>query len=151
MVWLVIIHVLSAMLGLGPAYAFPWMLRRASTVEEMRRNLLQVAYLEVFPKVFGSLAVISGLVLFFIGPYGPFLQVWIAGSLVVYVGIEILVIGFLNPAVGKLLKFLNEPGTGTKEEPAANLTGLYSRVRNLHLWAGILSLLIFILMIAKPH
>ncbi|RAP73370.1 DUF2269 family protein [Paenibacillus montanisoli] len=150
MVWLVVLHILSAILGLGPAYAFPWMLRKVSTVEEMKRNLLQVAYLEFFPKAFGTVAIISGLALFFIGSYGSFAHLWIIGSLAVYAAIEILVIGFLNPAASKLLKRINESGVVSSEEPAANLIGLYSRVRNLHLWAGILGLIIFVLMIAKP-
>ncbi|UUZ97479.1 DUF2269 domain-containing protein [Paenibacillus sp. P25] len=148
---LVMIHVLSAVLGLGPAYAFPWMLRKASTVDEMKRNLLQVAYLEAFPKIFGTLAILSGLALFFLGSYGPFVQVWILGSLAVYVAIEILVIGFLNPATQKLLKLIGEPAAAAAEQPSAMLSSLYARVRNLHLWSGVLGLLIFILMIAKPH
>ncbi|WP_127529888.1 DUF2269 family protein [Paenibacillus kobensis] len=150
MMGLVVVHVLTAILGLGPAYAFPFLLRKALTVEEMKRNLMQVAYLEIFPKIFGTLAVLSGLLLFFLGSYGPFAQVWIIGSLAVYVGIEILVIGFLNPSAAKLLKFIDETGEKTREEPGVHLNGLYSRVRSLHLWAGILGLLLFVFMIAKP-
>ncbi|GMK39697.1 hypothetical protein PCCS19_27520 [Paenibacillus sp. CCS19] len=150
MVCLIVIHVLSAILGLGPAYAFPFILRKASTAEEMKRNLTQVAYLEIFPKIFGTMAILSGLLLFFLGSYGPFAQVWIIGSLAVYVVIEILIIGLLNPTANKLLKLINETGAAALEEPAAHLIGLYARVRNLHLWAGILGLVIFIFMIVKP-
>ncbi|WP_248928831.1 DUF2269 family protein [Paenibacillus hamazuiensis] len=151
MVLLVTIHVLSAMLGLGPAYAFPFILRKVSTLDEMKRNLLQVASLEVFPKIFGSLAFISGLALFFIGSYGPFMQVWIIGSLAVFAAIEILVIVYLNPAAGRLIKLLAESETAASDVPAAHLTVLYTRVRNLHLWSGILGILLLILMIVKPQ
>ena len=151
MTWLVVVHVLSAMLGLGPAYAFPLMLREANTTEEMRGNMKQVAYLEVFPKVFGTLAVLSGLALVFLNSYGPFTQAWIIGSLAVYVAIEVLVIGFLNPAANKLMQRLSERGDAVPSAPDAEMIPLYVRVRNLHLWAGLLGLAIFILMIAKPQ
>ncbi|WP_274365852.1 DUF2269 family protein [Paenibacillus thermotolerans] len=151
MEWLVVIHVLSAVLGLGPAYAFPLMLRKASAVDEMKRNVQQVSYLELFPKVFGTLAVLSGLALFFIGSYGSFVQTWIIGSLAVYVVTEILVIGFMAPATRNLLKMMDAPEIESGGEPALAMVKLYSHVRNLHVWAGILGLLIFILMVAKPQ
>lgn len=151
MEWLVVIHVISAVLGLGPAFAFPLMLRKASAVGEMKRNVQQVSELEVFPKVFGSLAVLSGLALFFIGAYGSFVQIWIIGSLAVYVVIEILVIGWMAPATKMLLKKMDAFLDAGGAEPDSELVKLYARVRNLHVWAGILGLAIFILMIAKPH
>ncbi|WP_276352254.1 DUF2269 family protein [Cohnella caldifontis] len=150
MVWLVAIHVLSAVLGLGPAFAFPFMLRSASTAPEMKRNLQQVSYLETFPKIFGTLAVLSGLGLFFWGSYGPFMQVWIIGSLMVYAAIEILVIGFLNPAAAKLLKLLGESRATAAEPPNPEMIGLYARTRNLHLWSGVLGIVLLTLMIVKP-
>lgn len=148
MQWLVVIHVLAAILGLGPAYAFPFLLRKASSIQEMERNLSQVAYLEMFPKVFGTLAVLSGLALFFIGSYGSFGQIWIMGTLIVYALIEVLIIGFLNPEAKKLQSALSSQ---EKQERVASLEPMYARVRNLHAWAGVLGLLIFILMIVKPH
>lgn len=66
----------------------------------MGRALEQVTRLEMFPKVFGTLAVVSGAVLFWLGSYGPFLQAWIAGSLLLFIAVEVLVVGFLNPAAG---------------------------------------------------
>ncbi|MFC0216574.1 DUF2269 family protein [Paenibacillus chartarius] len=151
MVWLVIIHVLSAVLGLGPAFAFPWMLRAVSTVNDMSRNLQQVAYLEKFPKVFGSLAVLSGLALFWLGSYGPFMQLWLAGTLAVFIVTEVLVIGFLNPAANRLMKRIAESPLSPEAAPTGDLAGLYTRVRSLHIWSGVLGLIIFVLMIAKPH
>ncbi|OXM82658.1 DUF2269 family protein [Paenibacillus rigui] len=151
MQWLVVIHVLAAILGLGPAYAFPFLLRKASSIQEMERNLSQVAHLEMFPKIFGTLAVLSGLALFFIGSYGSFGQIWIMGTLIVYAIIEVLIIGFLNPEAKKLQSALSSQETKEKQEHAASLEPMYARVRNLHAWAGVLGLLIFILMIVKPH
>lgn len=147
---LVVIHVLSAVLGLGPAFAFPLLLKKPSTVMEMGDHLRQVARLELFPKIFGSIALLSGLALFFAGSYGPFMQVWILGTLAVYVVIEILIIGFLNPAAVRLERTFHNKEKSSKMVPDSLQLGMYARVRMLHTWACALSLVIFILMIVKP-
>ncbi|WP_188173820.1 DUF2269 family protein [Paenibacillus sedimenti] len=151
MEWLVVIHVLSAIIGLGPAYAFPFILRNTSSVIEMERALGYVARLEVFPKVFGTLAILSGLCLFWLGSYGSFLQIWIIGTLIVYIVIEVLIIGFLNPNAKKLHESLSMPDKTSHGAPPSSVTLMYLRVRNLHMWASVLSIIIFILMIIKPH
>ncbi|MFC5468923.1 DUF2269 family protein [Cohnella suwonensis] len=150
MEWLVVVHVLSAVLGLGPAFAFPVMLRKALTVEDMKNNLRMVASLEVFPKLFGTLAIVSGLTLFFVGSYGAFMQLWIFGTLAVYVVIEILVVAFLNRIAAKLQKMLADSSVEAVARPSGELTRMYVQVRNLHLWAGALGIVIFVLMIVKP-
>ncbi|AJY77499.1 hypothetical protein VN24_04410 [Paenibacillus beijingensis] len=148
--WLVLLHVMTAVLGLGPAYAFPFILRDASFAPEMEKTLGLVARLEMFPKIFGTLAVVSGLVLFWIGSYGSFTQLWILGTLILYVIIEVLIVGFLNPTVSKLQASLQALDmTGNSELPA-HVKQMYAKVRNLHLWASVLSLIIFIFMILKP-
>ncbi|WP_123042419.1 DUF2269 family protein [Cohnella candidum] len=150
MQWLVLIHVLSAVLGLGPAFAFPIAMRKAESHREMAHIVRLVSRMEMFPKMFGTLAVVSGLLLFWLGSYGTWLQVWILGTLLVYVVVEILVIGFLNPAAGKLNRLLEEEAAVGAQSPSSAVSALYERVRNLHLGAGLLSLVIFALMILKP-
>ena len=144
------IHVLSAILGLGPAYAFPFILRRTSSVDEMRRCLIQVATLETFPKIFGTIAVVSGLLLFFVGSYGSFAQIWILGALIAYVLIEVLIIGFVSPATQKLQQAMAGNNANPEQIASDVMERMYAHVRNLHAWAGIGSLVIFILMIVKP-
>lgn len=75
MEWIVLVHVLSATIGLGPAFAFPVMLRKEETVVEAIRMTDLVNRLEMFPKVFGTLAVVTGLLLFWLGSFGPLLSI----------------------------------------------------------------------------
>lgn len=150
MEWLVVIHVLAAVLGLGPAFAFPVLLRKSETVQEMGKHLELVARLELFPKVFGTLAVLSGVALLLLGSYGGFAQLWIIGTLAVYVVIEVLVVGMLNPAAARLSKMIAEEKAPAGQQPGAGHVGLYTRIRSLHSWACVLSLVIFVLMILKP-
>lgn len=157
MKWLVLVHVLSAVVGLGPAFAFPFVMRKRESVAGMAESLRTVTRLELFPKLFGTLAVLSGVLLLLIGEYGGWLQVWIVGTLAIYVLVEVLVVGFLNPAAKRLLGLLAEAEAmgggdtparaGTLQEAAV----LYARVRGLHAWASAFCLIIFALMILKPH
>lgn len=152
MEWLVLLHVISAVLGLGPAYAFPLLLKKVSTAYEMQRNLSVVTRMEIFPKIFGTLALLSGLALFWLGSYGPFKQIWIAGTLLVYVLIEILVIGLLNPTAAKLLAAIGKLDSGDREvQPPSELQMSYRRVRNYHVWSCALGLIIFAFMVLKPQ
>lgn len=150
MEWLVLVHVLSAVLGLGPAYAFPFMLNKKHSPSEMLRTLEMVGKLEMFPKVFGTIAVLSGLILFWLGSYGPWTQIWILGTLFVYAATEVLVIAGLNPQAKRLRSHLEGERPNTRQTVTSEETAMYVRVRNLHLWAGILGLMIFGLMIMKP-
>lgn len=150
MIWLIAVHVISAILGLGPAFAFPWVLRQTSSIHEMRHNLQLVERLEIFPKIFGSLALVSGLALFFIGSYGPILQLWIAGSLILYVGAQVVVIGFMAPAVRSLQLALGESEAAAEPVATEGIIRKYARVRSLHTGVGVLCMLILLLMIVKP-
>jgi uncharacterized membrane protein SirB2 len=150
MKWLILLHVVSAILGIGPTLAFPMLLRAEPSVREMGRALEQVTRLEMFPKVFGTLAVVSGAVLFWLGSYGPFLQAWIAGSLLLFIAVEVLVVGFLNPAAKKLQSSLDASNDAAEEKAPSVISAMYAKVRNLHMWATILSMVIVILMVWKP-
>ncbi|TDF97083.1 DUF2269 family protein [Paenibacillus piri] len=151
MKWFVLLHVLTAIIGLGPAFAFPFLLRRTESIEDMVRALHSVARLELFPKLFGTIAVLSGLLLLWIGTYGSWLQIWIVGTLFLYLIIEVLVVVFLNPTAKKLYDSLTSLDMKSLPELPHQAAAMYTRVRNLHLWASVLSLFIFALMILKPQ
>ncbi|MFD0681678.1 MULTISPECIES: DUF2269 family protein [unclassified Paenibacillus] len=151
MEWLVVLHVLAAVIGLGPAYAFPFLLKSTSSTQEMERALHYVSRLEMFPKMFGTIAVVSGLLLLWLGSYGSILQIWIMGTLILYVIIEVLIVGLLNPTVKKLQTSLTASEVSTDDQFPSLVSTMFSRVRNIHLWVSILSVFIFILMILKPR
>lgn len=150
MQWLVLIHVLSAVIGLGPAYAFPVLLRKNPSLAEVTRMTELVNRLETFPKIFGTLAVVSGLVLVWLGSYGAFMSIWLFGALMVYVAAEVVVIGFLAPAAKRLsgaLVRLNEASVSEIDQDSISLLG---KVRNLHIVVSVLATIIFVLMVIKP-
>ncbi|TMV48976.1 DUF2269 family protein [Paenibacillus mesophilus] len=151
MQWLVMLHVLSAVIGIGPTFAFPLLLRNTSSAAEMTTALGHVAKLELFPKLFGTLAVLSGFALFWLGSYGSFMQIWIIGTLLLYIVIEVLIIGFLNPTAKKLHEAVGSPDVQSGGGISPQAGAMYARVRSYHLWATVLSTVIIVLMILKPH
>jgi len=150
MQWLVLIHVLSAVIGLGPAYAFPVMLRKNPSLAEVTRMVGLVSRLETFPKIFGTLAVVSGLVLVWLGSYGAFMSIWLFGALMVYVAAEVVVIGWLAPATKRLSAALDWLGKMSATELDEKSLGLLAKVRNLHLAVCVLATVIIVLMVIKP-
>ncbi|WP_127580218.1 DUF2269 family protein [Paenibacillus koleovorans] len=152
MKYLVLLHVLSAIIGVGPTFFGHVLYRKKQTANELRVSVKLMAMLEFFPKIGGSIAVLSGLLLFFLNDYyGPFTQVWLLGSLILYILIQIVVIGLATPPARKLAAWLSDPANknvqdSLPEEPKL----LLHRVNGLFYLASGMGTLLFIFMILKP-
>jgi len=147
--WLVACHVLCAIIGIGPTYFIHVLLRKGQTLGQLREGFGLIRILEKFPKTLGPLAVLSGLLLAWLGGYG-FRQFWIYGSIVLYVLIQVIVIGFLTP----LSKKVAEQAFSSRESPDRPLppeiaAGIAYMNRLLYA-AGALGTLLFIFMFFKP-
>jgi len=146
---LVLVHVLSAIVGIGPTYASALLLRPGLSGGELQHNLRLSEKLSLFPKVGGTLAVLSGLALVFGGGYGPITQAWLLGSLALYVVIQALIVGFVAPREKQLAAtFAGSPGAALGD-PAREV--LLRQIGGLHLVALLLGTVLFALMILKPR
>lgn len=150
MAWLVFLHVVSAVVGLGPAYAFPLMLKKEQSLVEVKRMVDLVARIEMLPKIFGGLTLISGLLLMWLGNYGSFFTLWIGGSLVLFILVEVVIIGFLTPAAKRLSAALLELLEQGASETNAHTLQLLSKVRNFHITSCVMVLVIIAFMVVKP-
>jgi len=148
---LVVVHIMAAIIGIGPTYFSPVLLRAGQSTEQLRTSFRLGATLELFPKIGGSLAVISGLALVIIGDY-QFKDVWIYGSLAIYVIIQILVIGFAAPRQKKVFNWLFHQASAvhSSSNPPGEYNALVSQVRVIHYIATVLGIALFVLMIVKP-
>jgi len=148
---LVVVHVMAAIIGIGPTYFSPVLLRAGQTTEQLRSSFRLGAILELFPKIGGSLAVLSGLVLVIIGDY-QFKDIWIYGSLAIYVIIQVLVIGFAAPRQKKVFHWLFNQANASQSStnPPSEYDALISQVRRIHYIATVLGIVLFVLMIVKP-
>jgi uncharacterized membrane protein SirB2 len=151
MKWLVLLHVLSAIIGVGPTFFSHVLLRKNQNVSELRQSMKLVKRLEIFPKVGGSIAVLSGLALILLNDYGTFLQTWLIGSLILYILIQIVAAGII-PRKSKRLAELVE-SHATAKDPTDEKE-IHAHLHFVSKWmyvATTLGTLLFIFMIMKPH
>lgn len=146
---LVLVHILSAIIGVGPVFFYPVLFRKNQTAAELKHSLAAAFKLEFFPKIGGTIAVLSGITLAIIGNYGSFFQLWLAGSLVLYILIQIIVIGMVAPKMKKLSEWFNNDNDRSAELPD-HMKALHLKILNHFTIACILGLVLFIFMILKP-
>lgn len=143
---LLLIHVLSAILGLGPGFIMIYVVTRAKTLTELRYAYLIRNRLHVFVMVGGVILPLSGLLMGWVNPY-LFKMGWYVTSLILY--ILALVIGplILSPRTKPIRKLL-ESSTGDDIPvgyyPLAKELFKYERLTNL------IFVVIIILMVLKP-
>lgn len=148
--WLVFLHVVAAVVGLGPAYTFPFLLKKEKSLLEVKRMVDLVARLEVFPKIFGGLTLLSGLFLVWLGNYGTFFTLWIGAALVLFILAEVIIIGFLTPTAKRLSAALVELSEQGISETDEHSLGLLTKVINYHITSCVIVLIILALMVFKP-
>ncbi|MBE1440645.1 DUF2269 family protein [Paenibacillus sp. OAS669] len=149
MKWLVLLHVLSAIIGIGPTYFIHVLYRKRQSVGELKQSLRLGAMLNLFPNIGGSIAVISGVVLVALSPV-RFLDLWIIGSLVLYVIIQILMFAVIRPKQGKLREMLDQPLLKDQEMLSEPLQLQVSALNRIQLVITVLSIVLFVFMLVKP-
>jgi uncharacterized membrane protein len=150
MTFLIIIHVLSAIIGVGPTFFSHVLLRNNQSLEELRASLKMAHRLELFPKIGGSIALITGLLLVMIGNYGKFAQLWIIGSLVAYALIQIIVIAVISPRQKKLTGWVLDIAHRNEKTLPDVQSKLFVKVSNLYYGPTALGVILFIMMIVRP-
>lgn len=147
---LVLVHVLSAIIGVGPTFFAHVLLRKNQSVESLRQSMAVGKHLEYFPKIGGLIAVLSGICLTVFGNYGSFLQIWLIGSLILYILIQIIVIGFIAPANRKLAAWIFDPQNLGATVLPEEIRKLHHRANRFYWAASVGGVLLFTLMILKP-
>lgn len=93
--FLLLVHVLAAIIGVGAAFAFPVIMSAFTNVSQLKFTLGIMKKLDLFPKIGGLILLITGLIMGFMSPT-YFTHVWFTGSLVLYIIIESLMIGVVD-------------------------------------------------------
>lgn len=149
MKWLVLLHVLSSIIGIGPTYFIHVLYRKRQSVGELKQSLRLSALLDLFPKIGGSIAVISGITLVAMSPI-HFLDLWIIGSLLLYVMIQIVFFGVITPKQMRLRDLLEETSLKDQEMLSEPLQLKVASINRMLLLIALLGILLFILMFMKP-
>lgn len=149
MKWLVLVHVLSSIIGIGPTYFGHILFRKSQRVGELRKSLELFQVLNYFPKTGGTLAVLTGLLLVWLDGW-KFASLWIIGSLVLYVAIQIVAVGMLGPVGGKLMQALSSPELKAEQALPPDAAKLLAKASGLFYVASALGIVLFAFMILKP-
>lgn len=149
MKWLVLFHVVTAIVGIGPTYFLHVLYRRRQSVGEMKQSLRLGNVLELFPKTGGTLSVPSGIVLVVLSP-ARFLELWIVGSLLLYALIQLIVLAIVAPRQKQLRSMLDQPGLHDKEMLPGTIQAVAANINGWLYVVSALGILLFIFMIWKP-
>lgn len=140
------IHVLSAILGMGPGFVMIYIVKQAKTMTELRHAYIIRNKIHIYVMVGGSLLLITGLLMGWIRPY-LFHQGWYLVSLILF----FIALSFgpvvLSPKSKHIKKLLNTEKGDTIPEiyyQYAKELFFYERIEN------ILFLIIIFLMVLKP-
>ncbi|HZG56255.1 DUF2269 family protein [Paenibacillus sp.] len=148
---LVAIHVLSALIGIGPTFLLHALIRAGQTPAQLRHSLALMSVAERFPKVGGPLAVLSGILLVALYDYGGFGQLWLAGSLALFVLIQIVVVGVAGRQLKPAVEWKRGDGDGRSGSDVPPSIEASLRSARGSLWvAHALAVALFLLMILKP-
>jgi uncharacterized membrane protein SirB2 len=151
MEYLVLLHVLSAVVGVGPMFFAPYFLRSRQTIPQLRGSLSTMNAMDYFPKIGGTTAFLSGIALVTFNDYGKFTVLWQLGSLILYLAIQVIVIGFLAPTTKRLSLSVNDVMYDTSTDATGEHRDLLGRARVILSIATLIGLALFVFMVLKPQ
>lgn len=143
---LVFIHVVSAILGLGPGFIMIYVVQKANNMTELRHAYDIRSRIHLFVMVGGTLLLVTGLWMGFLRPY-LFQEIWYSLSLILF--LVALGVGpvILSPRARPIKQLLSEHTDEFIPETYYNLTRslfFYERITN------VIFIVIITLMIFKP-
>lgn len=144
--FLLLIHVLAAIIGVGAAFAFPIIMSAFKNLSQLKFTLGIMKKLDLLPKVGGLILLITGLIMGFMNPT-YFTNVWFTGSLVLYIIIETLMIGIVDRKLKPVVPIvMNAEG----EEIPNEFEDFSKATAPIQMTVHGLALIIIILMTVKP-
>lgn len=143
---LVLIHVLSAILGLGPGFVLIYVVTKSRNMLELRHSFVIRHRLHIFVMIGGTLLLFSGLAMGYLNPH-LFHQGWYVTSLILFLialGFGPVVLSPLSKPVKKLLK--DHKGEDIPPEYYALVKKLFFYER----FENVIFIIIIILMVLRP-
>ncbi|WP_332690757.1 DUF2269 family protein [Halalkalibacter lacteus] len=142
----VLIHVISAVVGLGASFALPSIINSPQTAKDARYSLLLNAKVEVFAKVGSITLLVTGLIL---GALNTtlFTTGWYVTSILIYIGVQFIVAGVMPRTIKTMESSLTD--YNDEDLPAGYTEG----VLKLKLYTAIVHsavVILIILMVVKP-
>lgn len=143
---LVLIHIFSAILGLGPGFIMIYVVTKSKTMTELRHAYMIRNRIHIFVMIGGTLLLVTGVLMGIINPY-LFRQGWFMISLILF----LIALAFgpiaLSPRSKPIKKMLAEH---EGDDIPAYYDGLAKNLFFYERMENMIFLIIIVLMILKP-
>jgi uncharacterized membrane protein len=143
---LVVLHVLAAIVGIGPAFVLPILGKSAKSGSQLRFVFGLIQKVNNFPKIGGITLLVTGILLMIVSKIG-FSLMWLNLSLLLFVIIEVIIIGFVEPRMKKVAQLVM---SSDGDNIPSGFADSMKRIAPLEGTVHLLTFLIIILMVVKP-
>ncbi|MEJ9232484.1 DUF2269 domain-containing protein [Peribacillus butanolivorans] len=146
--FLLVLHILASIAIIGPAFVMPIIRRSARSVGQLRFAFGITTKLAIIPKIGGAVLIITGVWLMIITKMG-LSQMWLNVSFLLSLLIIVMIDGFIEPRMKKIIKIVSESQDQGNEIPA-EFGLLMKRIVPIETAAQLLMIAILVLMAVKP-
>lgn len=145
---LLVLHILSSIAFIGPAFVTPIIRRSARTVGQLHFVLGITTKLAIITKIGGTGLILTGVGLMIIAKMG-LSQMWLNVSILLALLIVVLIDGWIEPRLKKIRKIISERHDQVNEIPA-EFELLLKKIVPIETVAQMLMIAILVLMVVKP-
>jgi len=143
---LLVIHISSAIFGVGPVFLFNMILRRAKTVDQLRYAHHIVEKLNKNANLSFGILLVTGLILGWMSPY-LFRQMWYIASIVLFLISGFYALLVVEPILKRLHQIARQ---STSAEVSQEYKQLFQKKQARDMLANLMAIAIILLMIIKP-
>lgn len=144
--FLVLIHVLAAIIGVGATFVFPVLMSSPKNLTQLKFTLGILKKMELYPKIGGAFLLLTGFIMGFLSP-SYFKEIWFSGSIVLYIVIQIFIIGIVDRKLKAVLPLVME---AEGEEIPNEYNNFSKSTQPIHMVVHFLAISIIVLMSARP-
>ncbi|MBD0382887.1 DUF2269 family protein [Paenibacillus sedimenti] len=145
---LLVLHILASIAIIGPAFVLPIIRRSARTVGQLHFAFGITTKLAIMPKIGGAILILTGVWLMIIAKMG-LSQMWLNVSILLSLLIVVMIDGWIEPRMKKIIKIISESQDLGNEIPA-EFGLLIKKIVPIETAAQLLMIAILVLMVVKP-
>lgn len=144
---LLVFHILSAILGVGPVFLFNKILKRAETVEQLRYAHHIVEKLNRNANYSFGIILVTGLLMGWMNPY-LFRTEWYIASLILFFISGLYAIFAVEPLLKQMQGITSNQSVSSKISTEYKM--LFQRKQSRDMVANLIAVVIILLMVIKP-
>lgn len=145
---LLVLHILASIAFIGPTFVTPIIRRSARTVGQLHFVLGITTKLAIMPKIGGFVLILTGVGLMIITKMG-LSQMWLNVSILLALLVVVLIDGWIEPRMKKIIKSISESQDQGNEIPA-EFRRMIKKIVPVEAAAQLLMIAVLVLMVVKP-